>query len=65
MNTISINDFRFRIKGRGHYLVTYTSPKTGKQWHKTIDDMMLIDETKNSENPKKKDLEMLKYLIKK
>lgn len=65
MSKISINDFRFRIKGYGRYLVTYESPKTGKKWHKTIDDMLLIDETKNSENPKKKDLEMLKHLIKK
>jgi hypothetical protein len=44
--------------------VTYTSPVTGKQWTTAIDDMSIIDATKNNENPKKKDLEMLKWICK-
>lgn len=58
---ISIHDFRFEFVGRGHYRVTYTSPTTGKQWTTITHDMPLIDATKNSDNPKKKDLEFLKY----
>ena len=61
---ISINDFMFHKTGYGHYRVIYTSPKTNKTWTKTFNDMTIIDKTKNVDNPKKKDLEMLKWLIK-
>lgn len=57
-------DFYFQFKGTGHYKVTYTSPLTGKQWSKLVTDMPLIDLTKNSESPKKKDLEELKRIVK-
>jgi hypothetical protein len=59
-----ISDFKFEFVGYGHYKVTYTSPKTNKSWYKTIDDMTLIDRTKNAENPLKKDLDLLKRIIK-
>lgn len=62
MKKISITDFEFKVTGYGHYNVTYTSPVTGKQWTTGIDDMPIIDATKNSENPKKKDLEYLLHL---
>lgn len=62
--SISIYDFRFRISGYGHYKVTYQSPTTGKEWTTLTDDMELIDATKNSDEPKRKDLEMLKWLCK-
>lgn len=58
------SDFNFNYSGFGHYIVTYTSPKTNKKWSKVIDQMDLIDRTKNEDNPKKKDLEILKYIIK-
>lgn len=61
---ISISDFKFVPICYGHYSVTYTSPVTGKRWNKTISDMPLIDLTKNADEPKRKDLEALKYLIK-
>lgn len=64
MKKISISDFEFRMAGYGHYRVTYTSPVTGKQWSTVINDMTLIDATKNSENPKRKDLENLKWICK-
>jgi hypothetical protein len=64
MKKISISDFEFRAAGYGHYRVTYTSPATDKQWSAVIDDMPLIDATKNSENPKQKDLESLKWICK-
>lgn len=58
------SDFYFKFSGAGHYNVTYTSPNTGKQWTKLITDMPLIDETKNTDEPRKKDLEHLKRLVK-
>lgn len=61
---ISISDFRFKFSGHGHYEVTYISPVTYKEWKKVLDCMPLIDATKNSDDPKVKDLEMLKYIIK-
>jgi hypothetical protein len=61
---ISIYHFDFNFAGHGHYKVTYTSPKTGKQWIKTTDNMPLIDATKNSDTPKIKDLNNLKSFCK-
>ena len=55
-NQISRSDFQFLPSGYGHYKVTYTSPATGKQWMAITNNMPLIDATKNSESPKKKDL---------
>ena len=61
---ISKYDFRFELAGFGHYKVTYTSLATGKEWIAVINDMPLIDSTKNSEEPRKKDLKTLKRLCK-
>lgn len=63
-NNISITDFDFQYSGYGHYIVTYTSPNTRKKWAKSTNDMPLIDDTKNSESPKIKDLETLKRVCK-
>lgn len=63
-NKISITDFKFTFSGYGHYKVTYTSPATGKEFSKTITHMPLIDATKNSDEPKIKDLVELKRTIK-
>lgn len=60
----TLRDFDFTFAGYGHYKVTYTSPATGKQWSATISDMELVDATKNSDEPKRKDLEMLKFICK-
>lgn len=64
MKRIDITDFQFMPAGYGHYRVTYTSPNTGKSWSITTSNMPLIDATKNAENPKRKDLELLKKLCK-
>ena len=61
---ISISDFTFVFSGYGHYKVTYRSPITFKEWTRTIDNMPLIDATKNAEEPRRKDLEELKRLVK-
>ena len=63
-NKISISDFHFEFAGYGHYKVTYTSPKTGKQWKTTTNNMPLIDSTKNAEQPKIKDLKRLMFTCK-
>lgn len=57
---ISKSDFTFKFTGHGHYKVTYQSPKTGKEWSCTITDMQLIDATKGEDDPKRKNLEILK-----
>jgi hypothetical protein len=64
MRTIELSDFNFTFNGYGHYKVTYTSPFTGKKWSKVISDMTIIDQTKNSDNPLKKDLNILKSIVK-
>jgi len=58
------SDFQFLFSGHGHYKVIYTSPVTGKKWTKVTSDMPLIDSTKNEDAPKRKDLEMLKFICK-
>lgn len=62
--TISIHDFSFLPSGHGHYKVAYTSPVTFKSWTSVTSDMELIDATKNSDSPLKKDLESLKRIVK-
>jgi len=63
-NSIQLSDFRFQFVGYGHYTVTYTSPKTGRSWLRTTNDMTLIDATKNTDEPKKKDLHILRRFCK-
>lgn len=65
MAPIRLCHFTFVFVGSGQYRVTYTSPNTGKSWAATITDMTLIDKIKNSECPKRTDLERLKKAIKK
>lgn len=60
----TIYDFDFTFAGHGHYKVTYTSPATGKSWTAITNDMLLIDATKNSDSPKRCDLEVLKRVCK-
>jgi hypothetical protein len=61
---ISISDFSFQVSGYGHYMVTYTSPVTGKQWKTLTNNMPLIDATKNADQPKIKDLKRLMFTCK-
>lgn len=60
---IKESDFTFLFVGHGHYKVTYQSPKTGKKWTKTINDVPLIEMIKNNGSPKRKDLETLKRVL--
>lgn len=60
----SISNFDFRFMGRGHYAVMYTSPKTGRSWRTVVNDMQLIDATKNEPEPTQASLNELKRTIK-
>ena len=64
INKICISDFRFEFSGYGHYKVTYTSPVTRKSWSVVTNDMRIIDDTKNADDPKKSRLNDLKKLCK-
>lgn len=64
MKDIDISDFEFQFAGYGHYKVTYCSKKTRKEWSAIIDDMSIIDATKNRDEPLKKDLNILKSKVK-
>jgi hypothetical protein len=57
-------DFRFLYAGYGAYYIIYTSPKTQKQYKAYSNNMPLLDATKNTENPKIKDLQKLKRVCK-
>lgn len=62
-----LEGFRFRLVSSGAYKVTYESDydrKIGRYWSAIITDMTIIDATKNAENPKRKDVERLRYLVK-
>ena len=61
---IKKSDFRFQFAGYGHYKVTYKSPRTRKEWTKTLDDMSIIDATKNEDFPLQSKLEELKKRVK-
>jgi len=63
-NSICISDFIFMPSGYGHYKVTYRSPVTFKKWTTITNNMPLIDATKNAEEPKKCNLNRLKYTCK-
>jgi hypothetical protein len=63
-NQIHISDFTFEFAGYGHYKVTYTSPVTLKSYSTTINNMSIIDATKNEDEPKKTDLLELKRICK-
>lgn len=65
MRKVLISDFKFIPEGHRIYRVIYTSPVTGGRWTAFVTDMALINATKNSENPKRKDLENLKRICKK
>lgn len=61
---ITLSDFGFKRSGYGAYEVTYYSPITNKMFTKRVTDMTIIDETKNAEYPKVKDLDRLKRICK-
>ena len=63
MTNNPLSKFTFNFVGHGHYKVTYTTER-GDYWKATINDMTLIDDTKNSEEPKKKNINALRDRVK-
>ena len=62
MTTLSQrSDFTFMPSGFGHYKVTYESPVTRKRWTVTTSNMYLIDAIYHNDEPKKTDLNRLKW----
>lgn len=51
MKKISLVSFDFRFAGYGQYIVTYTTSTRGDYWRARINDMSLIDDMKNAEEP--------------
>lgn len=64
MTAISRFDFTFKKLWHGRYQITYTSPTTGKQWTVETTDMSHIDNVLYEDEPKTKDLTLLKNLCK-
>lgn len=59
--------FTFRPAGFGAYLVTYESDydrKMGRYWQNRIEDMTVIDATRNADEPKRKDVDTLRRMVK-
>jgi len=61
---ISISDFQFTQSGYGCWRVRFISRNTGYSWETMVEDMDLIDSTKNEDFPKPADLIRLKRLCK-
>lgn len=62
-----LEGFTFRKVSSGAYQVTYESDydrKVGRYWTARIEDMTVIDATRNCDEPMRKDVEHLRYLVK-
>lgn len=62
-----LEGFTFRKVSSGAYQVTYESDydrKVGRYWTARIEDMTIIDATRNADTPKRKDVDRLRYLVK-
>lgn len=59
-----LSAFIFKQTGYGRYKVTYTTPIRNDYWVATIDDMTLIDATKNAEYARGSDIKRLRDTVK-
>lgn len=59
-----LSAFTFKQAGYGHYKVIYTTPIRRDYWVATIDDVTLIDATKNIEYPKAVSITALRSVAK-
>lgn len=59
-----LHGFSFQKVSSGAYMVTYSTPIRGDYWRARIEDMTLIDATKNAEVAKVKDIEALYQAVK-
>lgn len=59
-----LHNFTFRPCSQGAYRVTYTTDIRGDYWVNRIEDMTLIDATRNAEWAKAGDIAALRTLVK-
>lgn len=62
-----LEGFTFRKVLSGAYIVTYESDydrKVGRYWQNRIQDMTVIDATRNADEPKRRDVELLCRIVK-
>lgn len=59
-----LHSFSFRFQSYGAYVVTYTTDRRGDYWKARIEDMMLIDATKNADVARVKDIQALYDAVK-
>lgn len=64
MKSNDLSCFQFCKTSSGCYRVTYTTPFRGDYWVNTINDMTLIDATKNAECAKIADIKHLRNAVK-
>ena len=63
MRSNDLHNFQFQIHGSGCYKVTYHTEKRGDYWVAYINDMGIIDDTRNADWAKVKDIEWLRHLV--
>lgn len=61
MKANDLSQFSFNFSGYGHYVVTYTTPSGRYMYRVTINDMTLIDATRNAKWAKLEDIKWLRY----
>lgn len=59
-----LHNFSFRLAGSGAYIVIYRTDFRGDFWEARIEDMVLIDATKNAETAKVEDIRALYHAVK-
>lgn len=59
-----LHNFSFRLVSSGAYIVTYQTDSRGDFWRARIEDMPLIDATKNADVAKVKDIRALYNAVK-
>ena len=64
MKANDLSRFKFEYNGTGCYKVYYFTPNRGDFWVATINNMTMIDGTKNAEWAKAKDIEHLRNVVK-
>lgn len=64
MKANDLSNFCFTKVSAGCYRVTYTTPKRGDYWAAMVNDMTIIDATKNAEYAKAADIAHLRDVVK-
>lgn len=62
-----LEGFTFRKVSSGAYQVSFESDydrKVGRYWTNRIEDMTIIDATKNCDQPRRKDVDLLRRIVK-